>query len=106
VGQPKFKTYYLVVSGPGLDRIDLKSALAGIANFEKLTYEFGPWKVAARFKLLASTACRAPNKKDMLIHDLPRNKFEVIKDINECHQGCGFIPEELLYDLLGRDCIA
>ena len=100
VGAKYYKSYYLAISGPGYQKIDPKSILASIADFESLTYEAGPHKTIARLNLLASKACYSPNKKYHLMHRrLDENQFEIIDDNG--HLGCGFIPSKLLVEFLG-----
>eukprot|EP00581_Thalassiosira_minuscula_P019424 CAMPEP_0183716690 /NCGR_PEP_ID=MMETSP0737-20130205/10498_1 /TAXON_ID=385413 /ORGANISM="Thalassiosira miniscula, Strain CCMP1093" /LENGTH=1455 /DNA_ID=CAMNT_0025945985 /DNA_START=64 /DNA_END=4431 /DNA_ORIENTATION=- len=97
----KYKAYYLAVSGHGLKRIDLKSALLRIGDFESLTYEKGAHKTISRLKLLVSPCCRPPGG-DMVfsMRRLHKNRVEIIEENG--HMGCGFIPRSLLLEILGK----
>jgi len=101
MGRKYYKSYFLAVSGPGLEDIDLKSALASIGDFESLTYEDGAHKTVSRFDLLVSPSCRIDNNRpEFCMHRLHNDMFELIDDCG--HLGCGFLPKSFLVELLGK----
>ena len=101
VGQKYYKTYYLKVSGPNLEDIDREQALLSIGDFETLTYERKAFKTVSRLELLVSPCSLVPGMKEKFcMHRLDSDMFEVIEDNG--HLGCGFIPPDLLLELLGK----
>jgi len=97
------------VSGHGIEKINLKSALLSIADFESLTYDHGAHNTVSRLDLLVSPACRTPatetdKEQTFCVHRLEEDQFEQISDHG--HLGCGFIPPDLLVELLGSSTAA
>eukprot|EP00854_Cymbomonas_tetramitiformis_P021506 gene21506-25865_t len=85
---------YAAASGPGLKTISLRTELESLAAFDTLP---STRKVAARLELLMSPA---PIKK---IYQRRVADFELIPEPQPSEEsgGCGFIPEDLLIELLG-----
>mmetsp|Transcript_21142 Transcript_21142/g.45875 ORF Transcript_21142/g.45875 Transcript_21142/m.45875 type:complete len:873 (+) Transcript_21142:47-2665(+) len=101
MGQQYYKSFYLGVSRGRIEKINLKSALLRIGDFESLTYERGAHKTVSRLKLLVSPSCRPPSgDREFCFHRLQENNFELIDD--DGHLGCGFIHPDYLFKLLGK----
>ena len=103
------------MSGNGLKRMTITSALLRIGDFESLTYKDGAHKCVSRLKLLVSPSSRPPggcatkkkncnetseeNTSIFCIRRLRKELFEVIEDHG--HLGCGYIPRSLLVEVIG-----
>ena len=89
--------YYCKVSGPGLQTISLREEFERIANFACL----GP-KVGARLELFLSPAYKLKSRTSNKSHAIHMVKEEAFCEIDETgNEGCGFISEDLLIELLG-----
>lgn len=101
MGKKYYSSCYLGVSGGGLKKINIKSALKSIGDFEALTYEKGPHSALSRLKLLVSPTCHPPGSSNgtFCFHQLDAKHFEIIDDNG--HLGCGYIHPEFLCQLLG-----
>ena len=85
--------YYINVMVEGSGK-DLGEYFSKFGNFEKLTTR----KAAARLELFTSPLRMFPDGE--YVRDVSK---DIIDDIEECgHEGCGFIDEDYLHDLLGR----
>ena len=73
--------------------------LADFANFSSLT----PVKIVSRLELFASPAT-CDEKKEPYIFQLKDSSFEDIPELH--HDGCGFIRETMLENLLGHSTLA
>ncbi|GFH62003.1 hypothetical protein CTEN210_18479 [Chaetoceros tenuissimus] len=94
---PKYiKAYYVKC-----DANDLWAKLQALANFQDLALDLP--KLAARMELLVSPAahCPAGAKQPYLFH-LKASQFEVLKIPQNQSMGCGFIPREMLKELVGH----
>ncbi len=97
--QPLLKMVYVLVEGSGIQSVNLREQLEKIADFESLE----PRKVVSRLELLQSPAHKFTGRKNM------ESKFAIFprhpKDFGEVpdlgHEGCGFIDEAYLANLLG-----
>ncbi|KAL7550145.1 hypothetical protein ACHAWF_013386 [Thalassiosira exigua] len=98
VGHNRYRSYYLAVSGNGMEKMKVKSALASIADFETLTYESGAHATVSRLELLVSPAIRPKSNGDYCFYEMDDDEFEVVDD--DGHMGCGFIPKQRLVELL------
>ena len=100
-GQRKetYQMMYVAVSGDGLPTINLREELEKIAAFEAQSSTVR--KTIARLELLQSAAVRGK------ILTLRASQFEMIDEPTslltgkEMCDGCGFIGDELLFELLG-----
>ena len=89
--------YYCKVSGPELQTISLREEFEHIANFACL----GP-KVGARLELFLSPAYKLKSRTLNKSHAIHMVKEEAFCEIDETgNEGCGFISEDLLIELLG-----
>lgn len=93
-----WKAYYIKVSGPGVESLDLKEEMSKIADFQTLP----PRKIVSRFELLVSTTAYGKAGKARVPYQflLETDKFEMIPE--DSNIGCGFFPEALLEQLLGK----
>jgi hypothetical protein len=94
--------FFCKVSGPGLKRISIQDELERIAAFGNLD----PNKVVARLELLVSPAFKFtshPTKK-YGIFSLKPSAFREIEEMG--NEGCGFICENFLVELLGSNTAA
>jgi len=92
---------YVLVSGPKIVPIDLKTELEKVAGFGYLP----PEKVAARLELFQSTA-RTSNRvgRDYLIfEDMDAKEFELIPEV--ANEGCGFIPRSYIHKFFGNHAV-
>jgi len=96
-GSPFIKAYYLADNPNGMSA---QKELDAIANFGNLG--LSPGKLAARLELLVSTASCSPGKsKSPNMFELPTSIVEEIDLPDNASEGCGFIPCNLLEELLG-----
>ena len=88
---------YARVSGPGTEPQDLQDMLERLGDFGRLA----PRKAAARLELLHSPACKLNSHPSQMygIFSRPVTDLCEIEDLG--HEGCGFICENLLKELLG-----
>lgn len=98
------KAQYVMVSGPDVPTIDLKSILESWAGFGRLKTN----KVAARLQLLQSTAM-VKNGKSVICKNLNSSDIETIPEIEEipeiAHEGCGFMPVGFASIIVGRGAV-
>ncbi|GFH55679.1 hypothetical protein CTEN210_12155 [Chaetoceros tenuissimus] len=88
---------FMQTSGPDVQNISISNTLSRLAAFERLN----PRKVVARLELLQSPAAKNKSSGFSMLshHDL--SIFEEIAE--KGYDGCGFICENLLAQLLGSD---
>ena len=107
---PHVKAFYL--AGPkGRNQQSthqVQKELDAIANFSELA--LSPGKLASRLELLVSPAARGPDKSPY-VFELPLKHFEELDTPENKTMGCGFIPSNMLEELLGggaraKDCVA
>lgn len=85
--------FYMLTSGPHDETVDPGDYLSCFGNFAKLDTR----KVSSRLELFQSPG-RLLN--DQYILKFNKNNFLDIKESG--HEGCGFIDEEMLQDIIGR----
>jgi hypothetical protein len=105
---PKMKMWiqYVLVSGPGMDTINVQEELERLCDFGSEN----PRKAAARIKMLNSTASKSNLKgRDFMMFDLDISDFEEIDEEicygYEKYQGTGYVPREYLEAWLGHHAI-
>lgn len=85
--------FYMVTGGSEIPRVDPQACLSRFGNFAKLSTR----KVVARLELFQS-----PGKKLKGQYVLELSKHSFVDIDENGHEGCGFIAEEHLYDIIGR----
>ena len=94
----EFECVYMHIEGPGLHPESPSNILSALAAFSSLS----PRKAVARLELLQSPAKKETNgqlKGQLMIEKFHHSLCEDIPE--RSHEGCGFICEELLSDLMG-----
>lgn len=85
--------FYMLTSGPNMEPVDAGAYLCRFGNFAKLPSR----KVASRLELFQS-----PGRllSEQYVLEFSKHNFVDMKESG--HEGCGFIDEEMLYDIIGR----
>lgn len=91
---------FMQTSGPDVQNVSISNILSRLAAFERLN----PRKVVARLELLQSPAAK---NKSTGLSMLSHHELSIFEEIGERgYDGCGFICENLLVQLLGGDATA
>eukprot|EP00977_Amphora_coffeiformis_P027714 scaffold34636_cov171-Amphora_coffeaeformis.AAC.1 len=88
-----FDCYYVKISGPDVEYIDVKQVLNQYADFTSLS----AYKIAARMDLLTSPGVTFPADPSITKH--ASSVFKLIPNSDE-YEGCGFISEKMLEQLV------
>jgi hypothetical protein len=101
VNRMNVKVMYVLVSGPGIEPLDLQAYLDKLAAFGFPS----PKKAASRLELLCSTARKSTRKgQDFLILDnVTSNDFEMIQEA--ANEGRGFCPPHFVRNWLGNHAV-
>eukprot|EP00934_Nitzschia_sp_Nitz4_P008980 Nitzschia sp. Nitz4//scaffold316_size20630//3027//5458//NITZ4_008655-RA/size20630-snap-gene-0.1-mRNA-1//1//CDS//3329547511//8970//frame0 len=91
--KPITDLYYVRTEAPERPLFDIQAELEKVADFRSLA----PHKVSSRLELFLTPG------RSGLVWDFPSvdDRFELL-ELEDCHLGCGFIPEQFLAELFPR----